>query len=69
MAREPKVTRELKFCGPWKGPDLEGTLPIFPWVASEWSHTQKLTHAAMACGPIWSCAFGPAVLHGCTPLL
>ena len=24
---------------------------------------------AVARGPIWLCAFGPAVLHGCTPWL
>jgi len=38
------------------------------WVASNLSNTQSLTHAAVARGPIWLCAFGPAVLLGCTPL-
>jgi len=38
------------------------------WVASEFSNTQRLTHAGVASGPIWLCAFGPAVLHDCTPL-
>jgi len=37
-------------------------------VASELSYPQSLTHAALARGPIWSCAFGTAMLHGCTPL-
>jgi len=40
-----------------------------PWVANELSNPQSLTHSVVACGPIWLCAFGPAVLHGCTPLL
>jgi len=38
-------------------------------VASELSSAQSLTHAAVARGPIWLCAFGPEVLHGCTLLL
>jgi len=38
------------------------------WVASELSNPQSLTHAAVARGPVWLRAFGPAVLHGCTPL-
>jgi len=39
-----------------------------PFVASELSNPQTLTHAAVARGPILLCAFGPVVLHGCTPL-
>jgi len=38
-------------------------------VASALSDTQSLAHAAVARGPIWLCAFVPAVLHGCTPLV
>jgi len=37
-----------------------------PWVVSALSNTQSLTHATVGCGPIWLCAFGPAVLYGCT---
>ena len=29
---------------------------------------QSLTHETVAHGPIWLCAFGLTVLHGCTPL-
>jgi len=32
------------------------------------SNPQSLTYTAAARGPIWLCAFGPAVLFGCTPL-
>ena len=39
-----------------------------PRVANELSNPHSLTHAAAARGPIWLCAFGPEVLHGCTPL-
>jgi len=61
------VARELKFCGPWNGPDFKAVFRIanLPWVVSELSNPQSLTHAA---GTIWLCAFGPAMLHGCTPL-
>jgi len=38
-----------------------------PWMASALSNPMNLTHAAVGRGPIWLCAFGPAVLHGCTP--
>jgi len=38
------------------------------WTASDLSNQQSLTHTAVARGPIWLCAFGPAVLLGCTPL-
>lgn len=31
-------------------------------------NSRSLTHAVAARGPNWSCAFGPSVLHGCTPL-
>jgi len=37
------------------------------WVASALSNPLNLTHAAVGRGPIWLCAFGPEVLHGCTP--
>jgi len=37
-----------------------------PWVASALSKT--LSHAAVGHGAIWSCAYGPSVLHGCTTL-
>jgi len=35
-------------------------------VASELSNPQSLTHVDR--GPMWLCAFAPAVPHGCTPL-
>jgi len=38
------------------------------WAASELFNRQSLNHAVVACGPIWLCAFGPAPLHGSTPL-
>jgi len=76
VARGSKVAWELKFCGPRKGLEiLKQALRFWKgianlsWVASELSYPQSLTHAALARGPIWSCAFGPAMLHGCTPLL
>ena len=40
-----------------------------PCVASKLSNMQSLTHAVVALEPISLCAFGPAVLHGCTPRL
>jgi len=40
-----------------------------PWVGSELSNPQSLTHAAVNRRPIWFFAFGPAVLHGFTSLL
>jgi len=68
------VAREQKFCYPRKGPDFKQALQFLkgianlPWLASDLSNPQSLTHAAVARGPIWSRAFGPAMLHGCTPL-
>ena len=47
----------------WKG------IANLPWVTIELSNLQSWTHAAVAHGLIWLCAFGPAVLHGCTPLM
>jgi len=38
------------------------------WAANELSNPQNLTHTAVARGPTCLCAFGPAVLLGCTPL-
>jgi len=37
-----------------------------PWMVSTLSNPLNLTHAAVGRGPIWLCAFGPAVLHGYT---
>jgi len=37
-------------------------------VVSALSNTQSLIHAVVGRGPIWLFPFGPAVLHGCTPL-
>jgi len=42
---------------------LKGIVNLL-WVASELSNPQSLTHAALARGPFWLYAFGPAVLHG-----
>jgi len=63
-------------CNPWPGSWIfvaRGKAHILnsanlPWAACELSNPQSLTHAAVVCWPIWLCAFGPAVLHGCTPL-
>jgi len=61
------VARKLKFCGPRKGPDfkkqalgLSNSIANRLWVASGLSNPQSLTHAAMARGPLWLCAFGPS---------
>jgi len=35
-------------------------------MASELSNPQSFTHESVARGPIWLCALGPVVLHGCT---
>ena len=66
LARRPKVALELKFCGPRKGPDFEMVLPIFRgWRVSRLR--RKAWHMQLWLrGPIWLCAFGPAVLYGCT---
>jgi len=74
VARVPKVVRELKFRGPRKSPDFKASITVLEgianllWVANELSNPQSLTHAAVARGQIWLCAFGPVVPHGCTPL-
>ena len=60
VARGPKVTRALKFCAPRKGSKFK----IHQSSVGDLSAPQSLTHAAVARGPIWSCSFGPAVLHG-----
>jgi len=39
VASGPKVARQLKFCGPWNGPDFEESGNL-PWVASELSNPQ-----------------------------
>jgi len=58
------VARELKFCGPLKGLETSKQALGFvkgianlSWIAS------MLTQAAMARGPIWLCAFIPALVH------
>jgi len=39
-----------------------------PWMGSDFQ-IRSLTHAAVVRETFWLCAFGPAVLHGCTPLI
>ena len=69
------MARELKFCGPRKGPCFEVSFRFskdlfnLPLVASELSNPQSLTHVAVAHGPIWLFPFVPEVLHDCTSLL
>jgi len=72
---QPKVALGLKFCSLQKVPDFKASITIFkgianlPWVASELSNPQQtLTYTTVAHGPMWLCAFGPAVLYGCTSL-
>jgi len=71
VARGPNLTRELKV---WKDPAFKANITVFKGYSQSSvggqrvSNTQSLTHATVTRGPIWLCAFGPAVLHGCTPL-
>jgi len=56
------VARELKFCGPWKGPDFEASVVFFKgyycqyFVGGKLSNLLSLTHVAVALGPKYLCA-------------
>ena len=68
------VARDLKLVARGKVQILKQALRFFkgianpPWTGSD-CQTRSLTHAAVARETFWLCAFGPAVLHGCTPLI
>ena len=68
------VARDLKLVARGKIQILKQALRFLkgianlPWMGSD-CQTRSLTHAAVARETFWLCAFGPAVLHGCTPLI
>jgi len=63
VALGQKVARERKSCGARKGPDFKASISLFKWPAG------CLNRRHMQLCPVdQSGTFGPAVLHGCTPL-
>jgi len=75
VSHGPKVARELKSCGPWKGPDFKASITVFKEYCQSYVggqqvvNPQSLTRTAVARGPSWLGSFGPALLRGGTILI